>query len=86
MNFFSAILGRERFFVEEKDLTALWNLFLSKRFSFSEFSFEEGGASFWALAIDARKFCASAEQAGIRLVKKEKRGFVALFYRYRFRW
>ena len=48
MNFFSAILGRERFFVKEDELTALSNLFLQKSFSFSEFTLEEGGASFWA--------------------------------------
>ena len=86
MNFFSALLGRERFFVKEEDLGALWNLFLSESFSFSEFAFEEGGASFWVLAIDAKKLRKLAEKQHLSLTSKERRGIFALFHRYRNRW
>ena len=86
MNFFSALLGRERFFVKEEDLTSLWNLFLLESFSFSEFTIEEGGASFWVLAIDARRIRADAEKRGITLLTRERRGLTALFHRYCRRW
>ena len=86
MNFFSAILGRERFFVKEEDLTALSNLFLQTSFSFSDFTLEEGGASFWVLANDAKKLRTYSSQAGFSLVCKERRGLVALFARYRGRY
>ena len=86
MNLFSAALGRERFFVAEENLPALWNLFLFESVSFSDFSFEEDGASFWVLASDAKKLRKLAGRTNLTLVCKERRGLIALIHRYRRRW